>query len=177
MLTCGRGLVQRAKDGFHHPDEIGIDIRIPKSQNPETLRLQESVASLIRTMAVRQAVVTAVGFNDELGSERHEVDDVTPNRRLSSEMKAERFQFAQFYPQFNFLRGEPFTECAGVFVCQCRHHKTGSTFLYATVFAASGTKRWVAHGRARTSRLLRQPPPVTSFAALTMRHPPHKEEG
>jgi hypothetical protein len=47
MLTRGWGLVQRAKDAFHDPGEIGIDVRIPKSQNPETLRLQESVTNLI----------------------------------------------------------------------------------------------------------------------------------
>jgi hypothetical protein len=47
MLACGRGLVQRAKDAFHDPGEIGIDIRIPESQNAEALRLQEGVANLI----------------------------------------------------------------------------------------------------------------------------------
>ena len=157
-----------------HPGEIGIDIRIPKSQNPEVLRLQESVANLIRSIAVRHSVLTAVGFNDELGSERNEIDDVPANRRLPPEMKTERLQFAQLHPQFDFLWGETLTKCAGIFVCQGSHHRTSSTFSYATVFPASGTKSEVAHGSARASRLLKLPPPVTSFAALTMCHPPHE---
>ena len=134
-------MFQRAQNAFHHPREIGVDIRIPESKNFEALRLQEGVANLIRSSAVRQAMLTAVSFNDELGSERDEVDDVTANRRLPPEMKAEGLQFAQLHPQFDFLCGETFTKCAGIFVCQ------GS------------------------------PPPVTSFAALTMCHPPHEGEG
>jgi hypothetical protein len=97
---------------------MAIDVRIPESQNPEALRSQKGVTNLIRTSAVRHAVLAAVGLNDELGSERNEVDDVTANRCLPPEMKAERFQFAQLHPQFDFLRSETFTKRAGIFVCQ-----------------------------------------------------------
>jgi hypothetical protein len=51
--------------------------------------LQEGVAILIRSSAVRRAVLSTVSFNDELAPERDEVDDVTANRRLPPDMKAE----------------------------------------------------------------------------------------
>jgi hypothetical protein len=62
-------MFQRTQNAFHHPREIGVDIRIPESNDFEALRLQEGVANLIRSNTVRHAVLTAVGFDDELGSE------------------------------------------------------------------------------------------------------------
>jgi hypothetical protein len=100
------------------PGEISINIRIPEPQNFKALRLQKRVANLIRSSASRHSVLSAVGFNNKVGSERNEVDDVTTDRCLSPEMKAEWFQFTQLHPQFDFLRRETLAKCAGIFVCQ-----------------------------------------------------------
>jgi hypothetical protein len=98
--------------------------------------LQKCVASLIRSSAFRHSVLTAVCFDNELGSEGNEVDDVTPDRRLSPEMKAEAFQFAQLHPQFDFLRGETLTKRASMFVCQDDVSSEGIP-SHAIVLAAS----------------------------------------
>jgi hypothetical protein len=102
------GSVERTQNAFHHAREIGINVRIPKSENSETLRLQKSVASLIGSSTRRHSVLTTICFDNELGSERNEVDDVAADGCLSPEMKAETFQFAQLHPQFDFLRRETF---------------------------------------------------------------------
>ena len=78
------------------------------------MRLQKYVANLIRSSALRHSMLTAICFDNELRSERNEVDDVTPDRRLSPEMKAEALQFAQLHPQFDFLQREPFTQRASI---------------------------------------------------------------
>jgi hypothetical protein len=83
-------------------------------------------------------VLTTVGLDNELGSERNEVDDVTADGCLSPEMKAESFQFTQLHPQFDFLWREPFAKCASDFVCQ-GSPSPGSTPSHAVVVAASGT--------------------------------------
>ena len=111
-------MFQCTQNAFHHAFEIGVDVRIPESKNLEALRLQKTVAKLIRARALGHSVLTAIGFYDESGLERNEVDDVTPDRCLSPEMKAEAFQFAQLHPQFDFLRRESFAKRAGIFVCQ-----------------------------------------------------------
>jgi hypothetical protein len=83
-------------------------------------------------------VLSAISFNDELGSERDEVDDVTANRSLPPEVEAERLKFAQRHPQFDFLRGETLTKCAGIFICQGSPRPTGQTFSYAKTFPQAG---------------------------------------
>jgi hypothetical protein len=112
------GVFQGNQNAFHHASEIGIDVRIPESKNSKTLRLQEGVANLIRSSTLRHSVLTAIRFDNELGSERNEVDDVAADRRLSPEMKAEGFQLAQLHPQFDFLRRKTFAKCTSIFVCQ-----------------------------------------------------------
>ena len=52
------------------------------------MRLQKSVANLIRLRALVRSMLTAIRLNDELRSERHEVDDVGTDGRLSTKMKA-----------------------------------------------------------------------------------------
>ena len=88
--------------------------------------------------AVRRAVLSTVSLNDELGSERDEVDDVTANRRLPPDVKAEGLQFAQLYPQFDFLWGETFTKCAGIFVCQSSPPTDRSHIFICEGLSASG---------------------------------------
>jgi hypothetical protein len=114
-------------NSLHHTGEIGIDIRIPESKDSKSLRLQKYVANLIRSSAFRHSVLAAVCFDNELRSERNEVNDVTADGCLSPKMKAEGFQFAQLYPQFDFLRREPLTQRASIFVCQGYPHPTGLT--------------------------------------------------
>jgi hypothetical protein len=114
----GRNVFQCTQNAFHHTFEIGVDVRIPESKNLEALRLQKSVANLIRACALEHSMLTAIGFYDESGLERNEVDDVTSDRCLSPEMKAEAFQFAQPHPQFDFLRRKSLAKRAGIFVCQ-----------------------------------------------------------
>src|SRR5713226_3216531 len=109
---------QRTQNAFHHPGEIAINVRIPESKNSKTLRLQKGVANLIRSSTLRHSVLTTVCFDNELRSERNEVDDVTADGCLSSEMKAEGFQVAQPHPQSDFLRRQTFENCAGIFICQ-----------------------------------------------------------
>ena len=111
-------MFQRTQNAFHHSREIGINVRIPESKNSEALRLQKGVANLIRSSALRHSVLAAICFDNELASERNEVDDVTADGCLSPEMKAESFQFTQLHPQFDFLRREPLAKCASDFVCQ-----------------------------------------------------------
>jgi hypothetical protein len=139
-------LLQRSQNAFHHAVETGINVRIPESENPEPLRLQKGIASPIRTNAVRHSVLTTVGLNDELGSERNEVDDVTADRCLPPEMKPERFQFAQLYPQFDFLRRETLAKRAGGFVCQGGLYTRcgGLTVSCTTVSATRGLPLWRA---------------------------------
>ena len=81
-------MVQHTQNAFHHPGEIGIDIRIPESKNPEALRLQKGVARLIRSSAFEHSMLTAVGFDDEFRPKRNKVDDVGTDGRLPAEMKA-----------------------------------------------------------------------------------------
>src|SRR6266849_1809330 len=109
---------QRTQNAFHYPSEIAINVRIPESKNSKTLRLQKGVANLIRSSTLRHSVLTTVCFDNELRSERNEVDDVTADGCLSSEMKAEGFQVAQPHPQSDFLRRQTFAKCAGIFICQ-----------------------------------------------------------
>ena len=95
LVGRGRGGgIQGTENAFHHPGEIGINVRIPKSKNSEALRLQKGVANLIRSSALRHSVLAAICFDNELASERNEVDDVTADGCLSPEMKAEGLQFA-----------------------------------------------------------------------------------
>jgi hypothetical protein len=128
--------IQGTENAFHHPREIGINVRIPESRNSEALRLQKGIANLIRPGALRHSVLTAICFDNESRSERNEVDDVTVDRCLSPEMEAERLQFAQLHPQFDFLRRETFTKCASIFVCQGSPPPEG-TPSHAIAFAAS----------------------------------------
>ena len=79
------------------------------------MRAKEVVANPIRQGTLGHDVLTAICFDDDLGSERNEVDDVGSDRRLPPEMKPECFQFAQLYPQLDFLWGEAFAKCAGIF--------------------------------------------------------------
>ena len=72
-------------------------------------------------------MLTPVCFNHKLGPERNEVHDVAADGCLSPEVKAKGFQFAQLYPQFDFLRREPLTQRASIFVCQGYPHPTGLT--------------------------------------------------
>jgi hypothetical protein len=53
-------LFQRTQNAFHHSGEIGIDIRISEPKNRKSLRLQKSVANLIRSGALRHPVLTAI---------------------------------------------------------------------------------------------------------------------
>jgi hypothetical protein len=59
---------QRTQNAFHHPFEIGINIRIPEAKNPEALRLQKSVARLIGSSAVRHSMLPAVTFDDKFAA-------------------------------------------------------------------------------------------------------------
>src|ERR1700681_3241295 len=83
-----------------------------------------------------------------------------PDRCLSPEMIAERLQFAQLHPEFDFLRRESFAKCAGVFICQGDCLRDWR-LLIPPPCGQGGAKRrvGVAHGSAQTSRLLRGPPP------------------
>ncbi len=75
-------------------------------------------------------MLATIHFDNEFGSERNEVDDVRTDRCLSPEMKAVGFHFAQFHPQFYFLRRETLAKCASNFVCQggsCEHLVRGGT--------------------------------------------------
>jgi hypothetical protein len=121
-------MIQRACDVFNHAREIGIDIRILESENPESLRSQERVANLIRPRSLRHSVLTAICFDDQMGSETNEVDDVGADWGLPSEMEAEGFQLAQLHPQLDFLQGETLAKRTGLFVCQGTHHRAGRTF-------------------------------------------------
>jgi hypothetical protein len=87
-------LVQRSQDAFHDPGEILVNIGIPEPKNSEALREQKCVTILIGLRARRQSMMTSVGLDDEPGSERNEVHDVTADRRLSPKMKPERLQLA-----------------------------------------------------------------------------------
>ena len=120
-------MFQLTQNAVHHTGEIGINVRIPESKNSKSLRLQKVIANLIRLSAFRHSVLTAVCFDNELRSERNEVNDVTADGCLSPKMKAEGFQLAQLYPQFDFLRRKTFTKCASSFVCQGYPHPTGLT--------------------------------------------------
>ena len=128
---------QRTQNTFHHASEIGIDVRIPESKNSKTLQLQKGVASLIGSSTLRHSMLTAIRFDNQLGSERNEVDNVPADGCLSPEMKAEGFQFAQPHPQFDFLRRETFAKCASIFVCQGSPLLRG-TPSHAMAFPASG---------------------------------------
>jgi hypothetical protein len=117
---------QRTQNAVHHAREIGINIRIPKSKYPETLRPQKRIANLVRLSTVRQSVLATICFDNEPGSEGHEVDNVTADRGLSPKVITKRLQFAQLHPQFGLLRGETFAKRARNFV---RHDTPNRLFV------------------------------------------------
>jgi hypothetical protein len=85
---------QRTQNAIHHPGEIGVNLRIPEPKNSKALRLQKGVANLIGSSTPPHSVLATICFDNELGSERNEVDDVPADRCLSPEMKVKGFQFA-----------------------------------------------------------------------------------
>ena len=114
----GWGFVQRIQNAFHDSGKVGIHIRIPEPKNSEALRHKKGVTSVIRLRSLMQPVLTSICFDDQPASEANEVDDIGTNGRLSAEIDPERLQLPQLHPQFDFLRRETFTKCAGNFVSQ-----------------------------------------------------------
>ena len=70
-------------------------------------------------------MLTAIDFDDDLRTERNKIDDVSTDRRLPSEMKAKRLQFAQLHPQLHFLRRQALPECASISVRHDDPHPAG----------------------------------------------------
>ena len=85
-------------------------------------------------------MLTAIRFDDQMGSETNEIDDVGTDWGLPSEMEAEGFQLAQLHPQFDFLQGETLTKRTSLFVCQGTHQRAGRV-LYQSFPEKVGAKR------------------------------------
>jgi len=108
--------IQGTENDFHSLPEDWHQCPIPESKNSKSLVTAESRRE--PDPSVRPSPAFRAGHRSasitNWASERNEIDDVTPDRRLSPEVEAESLQFAQLYPQFDFLRRKTFTKCASI---------------------------------------------------------------
>jgi len=63
-----------------------------------------------------QAMLASISLDNDAIAERDEINDVSADRRLPSEMKAKAFQSAQVHPQLHFLTYESPSKRQGILV-------------------------------------------------------------
>jgi len=84
-----RGL-QRRHNAVHHAFEFVTHVRRPKAQHGESRAPKICVPRPITCALSHIRVLNAIHFNDELGFEAGEVNDVAALRNLPAEMPAPR---------------------------------------------------------------------------------------
>jgi hypothetical protein len=61
-------------------------------------------------------VLSTIGLDDQLSPKTNKIHDVGTNRRLSTKVMTEAFQFSESDPQFDFLRRQTFAQRTSDFI-------------------------------------------------------------
>jgi hypothetical protein len=116
-LQAGRGGgSQDLNNPLHDAIKITVYLRVPESQNRESLRGEKRIANLVGILVLLQSVLAAVSLDNDAIAERDKINNVFADGCLPSEMKAEAFQSAQAHPQLHFLKRESLSKRTGVLV-------------------------------------------------------------
>jgi hypothetical protein len=103
-------LLQGAQNHSEDTVELSVDLVVSKSQNTVTCLSQNLIPDSVAMEMILEGVLASVDLDDEPGAAAFEIDDVWRGWRLSPEVMAQRPQFAQTNPQFDFLRRHLFAK-------------------------------------------------------------------
>jgi len=92
-FRCGRRRVGDRGDDIGRPQ---LDLEVGKSQNPEPLSAQPSIA-LDVVLAV--LVKGTIGFNDQAMAQAQKIDDIPSDRNLAAEFQSFQTAVAQQAPK------------------------------------------------------------------------------
>src|SRR5579859_4979913 len=98
------GRLKRRENVCHHTFEVGVDVRVPKSQRLEALAFQHGVPNRVVSGLDLFSVTTTIDFDDQAAAETDEIEVIAPKGCLTTEVRAPGTQSSQLDPQSRLLR-------------------------------------------------------------------------